>query len=206
MARRITFIFSAIMFFQLSQAQKKFFKNVESYEFTVFNNQYYFPFLGVKNIFTSKYHAGISAGIVKNIDDKKKSTFYYDLKLGIYSHRFIQTGIQLYGDIGYRYKFPKNFFAAHELGLGYLHAIVHQSSFKADENGNYTKVKSIGKPQFLISLNFKVGKQIKIAKTQGRAFISYQPWFQMPYINSYVPLLPNNSFHLGFDLLIGKSK
>ena len=174
----------------------------ESFGMSVFTNQYYFPFLGMGNIFTGKYHPGVSAGLVKNIKAKKKTTFYYDARFGIYHHRFIQTGIQLYGDIGYRYTLPKKFFIAGEFGLGYLHAIIHQTRFEADENGNYSKIKNFGKPQVMTGIGIKVGRQINISKRTGRLFINYQPWFQFPFIKSYVPLLPNNSMHIGFDLII----
>ncbi len=174
----------------------------ESVQFNLFNNQYYFPFIGMGAIFTAKYHPGISAGFVKNIKKKKKTTFYYDAKFGIYHHRFSQTGIQLYGDLGYRVTLPKNFFIAGEFGLGYLHAIIHQKTFEADNKGTYTKVNNFGKPQAMTGLGIKAGKQIAVCKKDGRLFINYQPWFQFPFIKSYVPLLPNNSLHLGFDLII----
>jgi hypothetical protein len=176
--------------------------NAESYQFNVFTNQYYFPFKGMSNVFTSKYHPGISVGYVKNIKQKKKTNFYYDAKIGIYHHRFIQTGVQFYSDLGYRIQLPKTFFVAGEFGLGYLHAIIHQSQFEADENGNYSKVKNFGKPQLMTGIGIKAGKQIKLNKNIGRLYINYQPWFQWPFINSYVPLLPNNSLHIGFDLIL----
>lgn len=174
----------------------------ESYQFNLFTNQYYFPFTGMGAIFNAKYHPGISVGFVKNIKAKKKTTFYYDAKLGIYHHRFIQTGVQLYGDLGYRVHLPKKFFLAGEFGLGYLHAIIHQTKFEADNEGNYKKVKNFGKPQVMTGIGIKVGKQINVCKNTGRLFINYQPWFQFPFIKSYVPLLPNNSLHIGFDLIL----
>ena len=206
MLKKILLLFFASFLVNFSNAQCRFLKKTEAYRFSVFNNQYYLPFAGVKNIFTSKYHLGLSAGIVKNIKEKKKSTTYYDLMLGVYHHRFIQTGIQLYGNVGYRYKLPQKFYISSEFGIGYLHALIHQKSFKADDNGNYSKVKTIGKPQLLIAIGIIAGKQVNILNKQGRIFLNYQPWFQMPYIKSYVPLLPNNSFHLGFDLIIDKKK
>lgn len=187
-----------------NDSEKKLCKKLkaESYQVNLFTNQYYFPFLGMGNIFTAKYHPGISAGFVKNIKKKEKTTFYYDVKFGVYNHRFIQTGVQLYGDLGYRVNLPKKFFVAGEFGLGYLHAIIHQTQFKADDNGNYTKVKNFGKPQVMTGIGIKVGKEITVCKNAGRLFMNYQPWFQFPFIKSYVPLLPNNSLHLGFDLMI----
>ncbi len=176
--------------------------DAESFQVNIFTNQYFFPFLGMGNIFTAKYHPGISAGFVKNIKKTEKTTFYYDAKIGLYHHRFIQTGVQLYGDLGYRITLPKKFFAAGEFGFGYLHTIIHQSNFKADGNGNYIKVKNFGKPQVMTGIGIKVGKQITVCKNPGRLFINYQPWFQFPFIKSYVPLLPNNSLHIGFDLII----
>jgi hypothetical protein len=178
--------------------------NAHSFDFSVFNNQYYFPFLGIKNLVGSKYHPGLAFGYTRNLKVKKKSIFYLDAKLGVYHHRFIQTGIQLYGDIGYRFLLPRNFDISTDITLGYLHAILHQTSFKADGDGNYKKVKNYGKSQFMTGIGIGVGKQIHSSSGTMRVFIKYQPWFQMPFIKSYVPLLPNNSMHLGVNFNISK--
>jgi hypothetical protein len=174
----------------------------ESFQVNLFTNQYYFPFVGIKNIAISKYHPGISFGYLRNLKVKKSTTLYADARFGVYNHRFIQTGIQLYGDIGYRVNLPYKFFVAGEIGLGYLHSIKHQTTFEADADGKYSKVLNLGRPQLMTGLGIKLGKQIKVKNQSGRLFINYQPWFQMPFIKSYVPLLPNNSMHIGFDFIL----
>jgi len=174
----------------------------ESFELNIFTNQYYFPFLGIKNIATAKYHPGFSCGYLRNLKVKKKTTLYADMRFGIYHHRFIQTGIQIYGDLGYRVNLPYKFFLAGEFGLGYLHSIKQQTTFKADAEGNYTKVINLGRPQLMTGIGLKLGKELVISNQKGRVFINYQPWFQLPFIKSYVPLLPNNSFHIGFDFIL----
>ncbi|MFM9943686.1 MAG: hypothetical protein ACKVQB_00490 [Bacteroidia bacterium] len=205
--KNLFLLISGLLFFSQGYAEEgktAFLKKIkaESFQINVFTNQYYFPFLGMGNIFTSQYHPGISAGIVKNIKKKEKVIFYYDAKIGVYHHRFIQTGVQFYGDLGYRINLPKKFFLAGEFGLGYLHAIIHQTKYESDENGNYSKIKSIGKPQMMTGIGIKLGKQVSVSKNTGRLFFNYQPWFQFPFIKSYVPLLPNNSLHIGFDLIL----
>lgn len=177
----------------------------ESFELNIFTNQYYFPFVGIKNIVGSKYHPGISLGYMKDLKVKKRTTLYYDFRLGVYHHRFVQTGIQLYGNIGYRITVLKSFFVAGEFGLGYLHSIKHQSSFKPDSDGNYSKVLNLGRPQLMTGFGFKLGKQITIKEHNMRVFLNYQPWFQFPFVQSYVPLLPNNSFHIGIDFIFNES-
>jgi len=174
----------------------------ESFELNIFTNQYYFPFLGIKNIVTSKYHPGLSFGYMRDIKVKKKTTLYGDALVGIYYHRFIQTGVQIYGNLGYRVNLPHKFFLAGEFGLGYLHSIKLQTTLKADANGNYTKALNLGRPQLMTGIGIKVGKEVLISKQKGRLFLNYQPWFQLPFIKSYVPLLPNNSFHIGFDFIL----
>lgn len=173
---------------------------------SLFNNQYYLPFAGVKNLFTSKYHPGLSIGLQRELTVKSNRVVYADLKTGVYHHRFIQTGIQLYGNLGYRYSFKGGFFIAAEYGLGYLHAIKHQTTFKADENGNYTRVKNFGRPQLMTGLGIKFGSTVRLNESRSRWYICYQPWFQMPFIKSYVPLLPNNSWHVGIELPINMLK
>jgi hypothetical protein len=174
----------------------------ESIDISVFNNQYYFPFLGMKNLINAKYHPGIAFGYSRNLKEKKSRVLYSDVKLGLYHHRFIQTGIQLYGNIGYRFNLTHKFYISTEYGLGYLHSIKHQTTFKADAEGNYSKISNFGRAQLMTGIGLGFGKQLTLASKPMRLYIKYQPWFQLPFIKSYVPLLPNNSMHLGINLIL----
>ncbi len=174
----------------------------ESFELTVFNNQTYFPFVGMGNIVRSKYHPGLSFGYSHNLKEKKKRTLYLDYRVGVFNHRFIQTGVQLYSNIGYRFELPRTFFVATEFGLGYLHSIKQQTTFEADADGSYKKVANWGRPQLMTGIGIKLGKQVSIKEKDVRIYLNYQPWFQLPFIKSYVPLMPNNSLHLGFDFIL----
>jgi len=172
----------------------------ESFDISIFNNQYYFPFLGMSNIVSAKYHPGMSIGYTRKLKEVKKRILYSDLKLGLYNHRFIQTGIQLYGDIGYRFTLPRKFYLSTDIGLGYLHSIKHQTTFKSDGDGNYSKVRNFGRAQFMTGIGLGIGKQLIVSSKPVRVYLKYQPWFQMPFIKSYVPMLPNNSMHLGINI------
>ncbi|NUM31719.1 MAG: hypothetical protein HUU47_05280 [Bacteroidetes bacterium] len=49
MNRKILLLLIISLFVNKSQAQKNIIKNFESCQFTIFNNQTYLPFTGVKN-------------------------------------------------------------------------------------------------------------------------------------------------------------
>lgn len=175
-----------------------------SFDFSLYTNQTYFPFKGIGNVFQARYHPGFDIGFTRNIKEKKRSTTYYDVRFGVFNHRHVQTGIPLYGNIGIRLNLPAKFFLAGEFGLGYLHSIKHQTTFKPDGDGGYKKVLNLGRAQLLIGLGLKAGREWSLKNYSGRLFLSYQPWFQMPFIKSYVPMLPNNAVHLGINLNLKK--
>lgn len=195
---------------QLDSAQaqetpaKKCFFTPDALKISIYNNQTYMPFVGFSNVWQSKMHPGAAVSFEKNIKQKERLGYYYSLNAGVFNHRFIQTGVQLYANLGVRFNLPKSFHIDAELGGGYLHSILHQKTFKKQDDGSYEQTKSIGRPQAMFALAFALSKDFNIKEKKYTAFIKYQPWFQLPYINNYVPLLPNNALHLGVGFPLTK--
>jgi hypothetical protein len=192
----------------IAQAQDKPSKKCsfspDALKISVFNNQTYMPFLGISNVWQSKMHPGVAVSFEKNLKQKQHVGYYYSLNAGVFNHRFIQTGVQLYANIGVRFNLPKSFKLDAEFGGGYLHSILHQKTFKKQDDGSYEQTKSMGRPQAMFALAFALSKDFNIKEKKYTAFIKYQPWFQLPYINNYVPLLPNNALHLGVGFPLTK--
>ena len=119
-------------------------------------------------MFSEIFHPGAEVTWGTNFRIKKKHDWFWDARVAYFFHRFVQHGIPVYANIGYRYKFNKRFAADLGMGAGYL-------------------------------LNPQNVKPVKL-------FIVYQQRLQMPFVKSYVPILPYNSFMIGFSKSIAGKK
>ena len=154
-----------------------------------------FPFGSFSKLFTEKFHPGLEIGTGFNWSTKKKHDWFQTFKFGYSYHRFVQHSLALYSEAGYRYKFLKKFAAEAKLGAGYMHAIPVGKIFKLKEDGTYKKKTNLGRPQAMAA--FSVGIH-KIISPSGLAiFLQYQQRLQLPFIKSYVPLLPSNMLMAG---------
>jgi hypothetical protein len=77
--------------------------------------------------------------------------------------------------------------------------------FKLSANGNYKKKFNWGRPQAMVGFSLRVSKQL--APSGTCAFLQYQQRIQLPFIKSYVPLLPSNILFAGmkFPLKSGRA-
>jgi hypothetical protein len=166
----------------------------------IYNTQNELPYGKFAGLFSEIFHPGIETGIGKNFSSTNKHDWFAELKISYFYHRFIQHGIPVYGNLGYRYKFSDRFSAEASLGLGYMHSIPASSKFKL-ENGEYTNNKGVGRMQGMVNNALGINYAIHpVAKKPITAFLLYQQRLQLPFIKSYVPLLPYNSFQLGVKL------
>lgn len=179
----------------ISAAQSKKYKSI-----ALFNTQSAMPFGKGAGMFTENLHPGIEAGWGINFSIKEKHDYFWELKASYFFHRFVQHGIPVYANIGYRYKFSGRFSASAELGAGYMHSIPATAKLKLNENGEYENNKGIGRMQAIAAFGIGTGYIINPhAAKPVKLFITYQQRVQMPFVKSYVPLLPYNSFMIGFS-------
>ena len=164
---------------------------------TIFNNANAMPFSGKAGIIHTPIHPGISAGMNLPINKKVNSLLFQNLRLGLFHHRFSQTGIQLYTETGYRKTFKSGLTLEPRIGLGYLHSIPHTDIFELNDDGEYEKKTNLGRPQLMISAALSPGYDLSEINLPARIFLDYQVWFQTPFVNQYIPVLPNISLHLG---------
>lgn len=164
---------------------------------TVFNNGTSLPGAGYARVFSKTIHPGITLGTYHLYRKKERSEIFQTLKLGYFYHRHAQHGIQLYSELGYRYLNQSGFYAEGLIGAGYLHSIAAIQQFKW-EDGKYVKKANWGRPQFMATVSLAAGYDFKVkSKTPLRLFLQYQFWLQTPFVNKYVPLLPNTALHIG---------
>jgi len=162
------------------------------------NSQTAMPFGKFSSLLLKDYHPGVEAGIGFNWKTKKKHDWFQEFKVGYFLHRFVQHGIPVYTNLGYRYKFSPKFSTEVLLGGGYLHSIPATAKLKLDENGEYYNNKGIGRMQAMVNFSARLSYNIQSGMNKPiRLFMQYQQQLQMPFVKSYVPLLPYNVFMIG---------
>ncbi len=197
------FIITAVLFLSaISTAQSKKYKSI-----ALFNTQSAMPFGKLAGMFTENLHPGIEAGWGTNFSIKKKHDYFWELKAAYFFHRFVQHGVPVYANIGYRYKFNSRFSASTAAGGGYMHSIPATAKLKLNENGEYKNNKGAGRMQTIATFDISAGYIINPQAIQStRLFFTYQQRIQMPFVKSYVPLLPYNSFMIGISRPITTKK
>jgi hypothetical protein len=172
--------------------------------FSIFNNGTSLPGAGFLGVFSKTIHPGFSIGTYHIYHAGEKHELFQTFKFGFFYHRFVQYGIQLYSEAGYRYLFKCGWYAEGMLGAGYIHSIPDVQIFIL-KDGKYVKKKNFGKPEMMIPVSLAVGYDLeKKCNTPLRIFLQYQLWMQTPFVNKYVPLLPNTALHLGVRYLFNR--
>lgn len=171
----------------------------------IYNTQNAMPFGKFGGLFGEVLHPGIEFGYGKILSKKDNHEWFGELKLSYFMHRYVQHGIPLYANFGYRRILVKRLFSETSMGLGYLHSIPATGKYKLSDAGEYVNNKGIGRLQATVSLaiglNYILYTENKKALT---VFTLYQQRVQMPFVKSYVPLLPYNSFMTGVRAPIKK--
>ncbi len=190
-------IFFFIVF--LISTIKTSFCQFKSYGASFSNNVTSFPVTGYPQLFHSQFHPGIDVSMnwKKNISEKHQ--LWLTANAGIFYHRFIQTAVRIYPAFDYKYFFSRAFNVNIGLGAGYLHSFQGYEVFNKAPDGTYT-AQTIWKsrPQLLAVLN--MGCAYKLSKENEKLpslFLQLHSNLQGPFVNSYVPMLPINSIHLG---------
>jgi linoleoyl-CoA desaturase len=190
--KQISVLVVALLISLAASSQKKY------VSLAVFNTQAAMPFGKFFGMFTDQFHPGIEAGYGINVSVKEKHDWFTEFKIACFYHRFVQTGIPLYVSFGYRYKIAGRFSAETSLGIGYFHSVPATAKLKLNQDGVYVNNKGIGRMQAMATFGLGLGYTINpSAKKPVTAFTIYQQRIQMPFVKSYVPLLPYNSFMIG---------
>jgi len=198
----IPFLF---LFFFVSTASAQ--KRQKEWSLAVMNTQSAMPFGKFAGMFSDQFHPGVEGGIGFNWKTKPKHDWFQEFKAGYFFHRFVQHAIPVYADFGYRYKFSKRLASGVMIGVGYLHSIPATAKLKLDNNGEYANNKGIGRMQAMAALGLQITFTMNPkARRPFNIFSRYQQQIQMPFVKSYVPLLPYNSFMIGLARTITSRK
>ncbi len=168
---------------------------------SVFNNATLLPGGGKLGVFGIPVHPGISIGTEFTYNDDPDDQLYQTAKLGYHYHHYVQHSVQLYSEFGYRHYFKWPIDISPRIGVGYLHSFPNAQIYELDSEGVYQRTGQWGRPQLMASMALEVGYTL-MENTNGplRAFLAYQFYLQMPFVQEYVPLMPNTALHLGVSL------
>lgn len=159
------------------------------------------PFLGTPQLFYTNYHPYTTVGARLVWKEKGKHAWEQSFSLGYIYHRFVQHSIPLLTEIIYRYDFNASFSMRAHLGAGYLHSVPATARFELNAQGEYEKIKNLGRAQagvkFSISASYVLNSDLQLS-------LNYGVLGQLPFVKSYVPLLPYNSIQLGIAKNISK--
>lgn len=164
-----------------------------TYLVSVFNAATQLP---VGHFFSTPMHLGATVGAEFRYNRSPGNQWFQTAKLGFSHHRYVQSSILLYSEFGYRRAIWRGTAAELRLGAGYLHAIPATEIFILKGN-TYEKKTNLGRPQAM------TGAALGLSYTQPKAakpirfFVDYQFYLQLPFVKSYVPLLPNTLLHVG---------
>lgn len=164
-------------------------------EGSLFSNAPALPFSG--NVFAAPYHPGIDLGLGAPFSLKRTGRWEWRTQIGYYHHALSHHGIHLRGGVIYRQKLGlKGLSWEFALKGGYLHMIAQRSKYELNSNGGYEKEASLGRSQF--SAGLATGPAYRFPGTRRwELFINYRFWVQTPFVQEYVPVLPNVAFHFG---------
>jgi len=159
------------------------------------------PFEKFGGFFTQNFHPGIEAAYRFEWSAGKKHAWFQDIQASYFYHRFVQHGISLYTDAGYRYKFNRHLAADGSLGIGGVLSIPATANLSLNNKGEYEYSQSAARLQAIVPLSISVSYIIDpSAKRPVELFWKYQQRVQFGFIKEYVPVLPYSSLSLGVAL------
>lgn len=152
--------------------------------------------LPIGQFFSSPVHFGATAGAEFRYNRQASNQWFQTAKLGYSYHQYVQNTIQLYSEVGYRRAIWKGTAAELRIGAGYLHAIPATEIFTL-KDGQYRQKTNLGRPQVMAGTALGISYTQQNTAHPMRFFLDYQFYLQMPFVKSYVPLLPNTLLHFG---------
>lgn len=160
------------------------------------------PFTGITSLFEQPYHPYLNISSGFTWSDKAHSRLEQSFNIGVIYHQFVQTTIPLFAELIYARKSGENWLFKSHLGAGYLHSIPGTDRFELNADGEYEKIKGIGRAQGMF--RFALSMDRKIAENMWLMF-NYGLIMQGPFVKSYVTVLPYNTLQVGLKYQINRS-
>ena len=172
---------------------------------SVFNNATMLPPASLAATFNQPLHPGLTASYEFGWKETTKHKWFQNAGISYMYHQFVYQAILLNSQAGYRWKLNR-FSVEGYLQAGYMHAFLLTDRAVLQSDGTYKARQGFGKPQFIAGvgtgLGYNFGSQTKLR----RIFINYDIRLQMPFVKSYVTLLPNGALSIGMQFTLSHDK
>lgn len=165
---------------------------------SVFNNATMLPPASFTAIFNQPIHPGITAAYEFGWKEVSKHKWFQNTGVSYMYHRYAYQAILLNTQAGYRWM-PGAFSLETYLDAGYMVAFYLTDRCIQQEDGTYIAKKGAGKPQFTFGAGFGLGYNLGKEERIRRIFLAYDVRMQMPFVKSYVTMLPNGALRIGFQ-------
>jgi len=169
---------------------------------SVFNNATMLPPASLTATFNQPIHPGLTAAYEFGWKETDKHKWFQNAGISYMYHRYVYQAILLNSQAGYRWKIS-NFSVEGYLQAGYMHAFLLTDRAVLQSDGTYIAKKGFGKPQFIAGAGIGFGYNFGHDLRQRRIFLNYDIRMQMPFVKSYVTLLPNGALSLGMQFTLG---
>jgi hypothetical protein len=150
-------------------------------------------------VFSLPLHPGVNAGVEFRYNHSPLNQFFQTVQAGYWRHRYVQSGVQVYTEVGYRRVIWRGLGTEIRLGGGYLHAIPANEVFRLDGT-QYAQQRQWGRPQAMAGAALALSYTLTDGPRAPRIFLEDQFYLQFPFVKQYVPLLPNTVLRLGVAL------
>lgn len=162
------------------------------------NNATMLPPASIVAPFNQPLHLGMVAGYEFGWKERTYSKWFQDVNLGFFNHRYVYSALLLYSKAGYR-RYLGKLSVEGSLHAGYMHAFLKTDRMVLQDDGTYEFKRGFGKPQFITGAGIGLGYNIGDKEDGRRIFLTYDLRLQMPFVKSYVTLLPNGIVALGYQ-------
>lgn len=187
---------------------------------SIINNATILPPASILAPFNQPLHPGVALGYefgwretIKNPKYQEINTtslggnkvytgkWFQDVKLSYFYHEYFNHAFILSTQAGYR-KYIKKFSAEGSLHLGYMHAFLVTEQFERQADGSWQKNNLPNRGYGVAGAGIGVGYDAGYNYNIRRFFVNYDFRLQMPFIKSYVPLLPNGILSVGLQFTL----
>jgi len=163
------------------------------------NNVVSLPVTGLPATTYAQFHPGLDLFTGFRLNQHSRHQWWVHADLGVYYHRFFQTGLRLHGSIDYRYVISSRLSVDAGLIAGYMHSFTWYDVFELDGDGVYKKIAKLkGRPQVLGGFRIGVSTPLMPVKVDGLALhLDLRTYLQAPFAGAYIPIIPTNTLMLG---------
>jgi len=189
---------------------------------SLFNNATLLPPASLTAVFNQPIHPGIAFSYefggketIKSPMFRNVNTFslgggkvytgkwFQNVGLSWFYHRHVNHAALLTTQAGYR-RYIKKFSAEASLHAGYMHAFLLTERAVRQTDGSWDVKRGMGEPRFVAGAGIGIGYDAGYHYNIRRIFINYDFRLQMPFVRSYVPLLPNGLLSVGLQFTLFK--